>query len=274
MKVPDLEEWVDRELNGYGDQRDGIPDYRKGNCHAFGNFRGFAHQLNNSPIPSLLLKPDDRHWAESSLLREPVTVYADLVSDPSRHEFICQWPANLIGKYQSTFYGRDFLLQDAWQSLSRGQIFAVVEAVRNRVLKFALELERTFPATDKLPESLESKDRDAATQLIQTIIYGNVANYAAGGTNLNQSSQVISGDFESLKSQLLAAGVDEGEIPALQKALERDGNRSDGKPGKNTTEWFGHLCAKAAQGVGQIAVSTAGTIIPKLLGQYLGLPPG
>jgi len=271
--MSDFDAWADHELNGYREAKD-LPDYRRGGCHAHGNFVGAYEQRNDVPIPPGMLKPEHRHWAETVNLKEPVTVYVDLLSNPERHQFVFQWPANLMVIYQSTFFEGELALTNAWQSVSRGQLLAVVETVRNRVLKFALELERTFPAMNESEKSLPAIERETASQMFQTIIYGNVGNVAAGGTNFRQFQEVSVGDSFSLMKALSELGLATTDIQDLQTALKKDEGHSPGKIGTNASKWIGGLCEKAAGGVGQIAIATAGTVVPKLIAQYLGLPPG
>ncbi|HYR91609.1 MAG TPA: hypothetical protein VE422_46575 [Terriglobia bacterium] len=271
MSTPAFEEWVDRELDGYPKSEEQLPDYRIVTSYAYGHFIGdFGLQRTDVPIPSLALKAQHRHWAETVNLREPIAVFADLVSAPDHHEFTREWPANLVLVYQAHFFEGAFVLHKAWQSVSRGVLLGIIETVRNRVLRFALELQKTLPNIDESPESLPTAQRETALHMFQTIVYGNVGNVTTGGTNVNQTATIIPGDPDTLRRALAGLGIEKSDIAELETALKDDGIATDGRLGSRTSRWLGQLCEKAASGVGQVAISTAGNIVPKLIMQYLG----
>jgi hypothetical protein len=270
---PEFEVWVTKELDGYS-LTDEIPDYRITTAGACGFFIGaFGVQYPNRPIPPAMMDPEDRHWARSIRLKDPIAVYEDLIKNSASGagELVVEWHANLVVKYQSRFFkGGDPHLYKAWQSLTRGHLLQVAEAVRNRVLRLALTLEKQIPKGIETP--LPPAQKEVAAQLVQNIIVnGNVGNIA-GGTDIRQAVSVVAGDIESLKSALFQTGMDAADVAELEGALKSDGTPTNGKLGSKTSKWLGGLVEKAAGGMGQLALSTASNIVPKLLSQYLGLP--
>src|SRR6266404_2079789 len=76
LKNERLKTWAEKELNGYGGSDDEVPAYRKIDIIAKGNFRGpFNGQINNQPLPSVVLDKKDRNFAESATLAQPIISY-------------------------------------------------------------------------------------------------------------------------------------------------------------------------------------------------------
>jgi len=137
-----LTEWVLKELNGYDDWKN-LPNYRVINVGAKGFFIGpLSAQINDQPLASLVLDEDHRHFAESVFLRDPVSAYEN-VKDDGDGRYRVEWPANLVLKYQSSFF-EGYALNRAWQEVPAHALRSIAETVRNRVLEFALSMRKEF----------------------------------------------------------------------------------------------------------------------------------
>ena len=55
LKTPELKQWVDHELNGYANQAEDLPEYRKISTTTYGTFRTVAWQTNNQQVPGYML---------------------------------------------------------------------------------------------------------------------------------------------------------------------------------------------------------------------------
>ena len=86
------------------------------------------------------MKPEDRTVIEELRLFQPASSYEgrpDKTSDAA-----IPWPVHLTTRYQDKFITTHTLLR-AWQSLPGSVIIALLETVRNRVLRFALEMQKS-----------------------------------------------------------------------------------------------------------------------------------
>lgn len=131
--------WIDRELDGYG-KDDEVPTYRLIPARSYGMFTGIASNISSQPLNIGVMKPDDRKVIEELRLFQPASSYEgrpDKTSDAS-----IPWPVHLTTKYQEQFITTHTLLR-AWQSLPGSVIIALLETVRNRVLRFALEMKKS-----------------------------------------------------------------------------------------------------------------------------------
>jgi hypothetical protein len=86
-------------------------------------------------------------------------------------DFQIPWPPDLTVRYQNAFY-RGFALNRAWQELPGSMIAALVNNVRTRVLRFALELKDELDEVDDNPSKLAPAEVEQS--VINNIFGGNV----------------------------------------------------------------------------------------------------
>jgi hypothetical protein len=89
------------------------------------------------------MKPEDRKIIEDLRLFQPASSY-EAREDHSSDATI-PWPVHLTTKYQEQFITTHTLLR-AWQSIPGSLLVALLETVRNRILRFALELKKSSDA--------------------------------------------------------------------------------------------------------------------------------
>ena len=98
-------------------------------------------------------------------------------------------------------------------------------------------------------------------------IFGDVS-----GSTVSQrfGGEVPQGDFEALKEQLVSIGVSDEAVLELRQAIEADGPPKDDKTfGRRVSAWVGRMVARAAEGSWQVSLATAGTVLSKILTDYL-----
>jgi hypothetical protein len=79
-----LKTWAESELNGYQEEGDAVPGYRKTVAQAKGFFIGPAGAyIKDQPIPAEALKEEHRHWAEEARLTQPIAAYESAKADSS-----------------------------------------------------------------------------------------------------------------------------------------------------------------------------------------------
>ena len=109
LKNDRLKTWAENELNGYDNEKDEVPEYRKTGASAKGLFLGpWGSQIGNQPIPPGMLHEEHRHWAEFTILCQPIASYEN-VADAAR--LIIEWPANLTALYQGGFFPRQIRVE-------------------------------------------------------------------------------------------------------------------------------------------------------------------
>ena len=142
LKNEKLKQWAEKELNGYHRKDEGdIPEYRRATLHSKGNFIGpFGSWMKDRPLPMTVLKPEHRSLLDPAILTEPIASYEiNATKKIDVGHFSINWAPDLIVLYQAK-YIEGWALSSAWQEIPSGLIVAVVDSVRNRLLRFALEL--------------------------------------------------------------------------------------------------------------------------------------
>jgi AbiTii-like protein len=265
-----LKAWVENELDGYRDD-DVVPDYRTFAAHAKGLFVGWrGAQINNQPLPSFLLKQEHRHWAETITLREPIAAYEGLIvreaDSKLKENPIVEWPANLTAIYQDKFL-RGYTLNRAWLELPRPAIIAFIDLVRNKTLRFALELRKQIGSSKA---DFARAPPEKVDQIVTNNIFGGNVVIATHAQHFSQTTTTIAtGDRQSLANALGQLGVSESGIGELIEATTQDRLSA---PDANTLgdRTLAVLQKVAASGL-KVGVEIAKPVLTAMLMQYSGL---
>jgi hypothetical protein len=223
--------------------------------------------MRNAPIPSALFPQEFRAGMLFNIIfLQPIAELEEL----TKGDGVLQspWPANaiayvngLIVSSRMEIYGDMGLLQ-AWRHISKPQIVAIIDSVRNRILDLALTMEKSYPESgqpDSPPLPME------AQQLIVTNIYGR-SNVAVATSNFSQFMSSEPGDRDGLAKVLDSIGVPEEEVRGLFEALESDGN-VESEIGPHTKRWLGNLMTRA----GDLGIGAAGGVIAEAVSRFLGI---
>lgn len=262
--------WLDFELDGYSRDED-LPSYRVFNCVNRGIFLELTVRLNDQPIPTHIMELKDRELVEKVYLRQPAASY-DGRSNKDQDAGL-PWNPILTTKYQTRFFeGKDLVLNRAWQEIPGSILVGLLEQIRTRVLRFALELR------DALPENTADAAQVPAATIERSVInhiYGGNILIASHAENVSQLSHTIiaPNDTEALIAALKALGVTEIGIKKLRGDMEADSK--DGEPtiGPRIKKWIkdiGHYLGKEGAKAG---VEVAKEMVVKWLLQYAGISP-
>jgi hypothetical protein len=102
---PELEAWVDHELNGYG-ERSSLPPYRVVKVEVRGHIRRPGLHWNNAPIMTTFLPERLRDWGDVCYLSQPVAAIASLAAGArDGGQLEVQWPQELAIKFGAQGYG-------------------------------------------------------------------------------------------------------------------------------------------------------------------------
>src|SRR6266699_1825194 len=250
LKNEKLKQWVERELNGYG-QGEEVPEYRRVPITAKGTFHGgFGASIENRPLPSLILDEQHRRWAETAMLTQPVAVYD---SSGGKNALI-YWPTNLVTFYQTKFI-EGYALVSAWQEIPGGAFVSLIDVVRNRILKFALEIREELGVVGDRPASVPSEKVDAA---VTNFIFGGTNVIAGVAQNFAQiaSINVGKGDTSGLSAALKALGIEDNEIHELEIAISDDAHEEHHGIGRRTSGWL----RKIGVGLGNTGLKLSGEV--------------
>jgi hypothetical protein len=203
LDSPLLGGWVDHELNGYPDGAT-LPPYRARRPAAvLGDFDGLRFRASNAPMPRLAIPEQYRdgplfHFAFS----EPVAVYEELLRiQPG--DLAEPWPSEAVAILRPRVF-QGMTCVRAWRVVPRGDVIAVIDGVRNRLLDLVLELEREAPEAGEVPAAELGLSNEQVSSIIHMTIYGGTASVndssihvhgTAGNLVGGQGNQVRQGDI-------------------------------------------------------------------------------
>lgn len=184
LKLGQIEDWVERELSGYGDNP--IPSYRtvNGLPRAHNPYRGW--------IPIVM---EDARMTEAISSREigqKISELEDLLTDRSQTTLQIPFPAHIIAELNR---GADIQLPKMSLLVSRATVVGIVDAVRNKILDWALELEKSgIMGSDA---SFSSDEKARAQQPNVTMHIGSIGNFVGNLGVDNSSGDIAVGAIDS-----------------------------------------------------------------------------
>jgi len=204
-----FEEWVKHELNGYKVDAE-LPAYRLIPVTVQAHLRfGYQHftaaQVMTSHLPEEL-----KHWGHVCRLFQPIAEITAMSNADKNTEFQFNWPQEMAVKFGSKGYNNAECL-GAWQVFSANVLVGVIDTVRNRLLEFALQIERENPDAGEAPPDSQPVAPDRIQPLVQTIILGNVGNLAQSSNCVNQTS-TMAADLDEIRKLLALFEKHLGEL--------------------------------------------------------------
>lgn len=264
-----LKTWANKELSGYA-HSDTLPDYRIAPAQAKGNFAGWGGaQLKNWLIPPAVLEPRHQRFAKQVDLRQAISAYEDLVKSAAKGSLVIAWPSDLVLYYQERLpISSDMNLVYACQEITRGALVGVIDAVRNRVLNMALEIQAEFGAADDDLKRIPPKEAERLDQAIVQHIYGGHVFVATGRSNMTVHQQTITaGSWDELQRVLHSSGLPQSDIDELS------GTVAHGTRGMSSgvLNWIKKNATKVVSAGVKIGASAGQAVLTEYLKQYFGL---
>ena len=221
LKTERLKDWIDKELNGYSSD-DELPEYRKVGSVALVFFVGpFGSSISDQPLNPLVLDEEHRHFATTATLTQPIAAY-DIFRSRSqkKREFMIPWPPQLTTRYQTKFM-KDYVLNRAHLKISEAVFVALIDTIRNRVLRFAVDLREELGLVSDDPAALPEGKVD---QYVTNYIFGGTNVFAGAAHDFAQVGTIIvgKGDINGLVVVLRNLGVRESDVSELKSAIDDD----------------------------------------------------
>jgi hypothetical protein len=259
--------WLNNELDGYANEED-LPEYRQVNTISRGFLLGGGGaQIKDQPLSLHVLEERDRELVIKVRLGQPVASYEtrpDKSSDAS-----LPWPPELTAKYQSKFY-RGFALNRAWQEIPGSCLVGLVETVRNRVLRFALDIKDQLKDDQ---ETLASLPAEKVEKAVINNIYGGNVFIAANAEQINQAAHttIVAGDVKALAGAMKILGISDEGVYQLLEDLKADKKDGETSIGQKTKGWLTNIGTYLGKEGGKAAVELAKKAATKLIMQHYGL---
>lgn len=258
-----LEDWVLLESNGYPDDVP-VPTYRKWGTRIVAHFVDqWGRQTNGVTVPPHLIPESSRqHFLEFEYRRSIATAEYALAEDKHGMQRLS------TGNLRSMLHGKvyeDFQCHEAYAEYSKQNLVSLLDAVRNRILDFALALGKISADAGEDQTQVEVQ---RVTQVFNTTILGSVG---VVGTANNSVINVSTNDWASLAQFLSSRGIAQDDIEELHDAVTAEPKAEAGKWGPRVSKWIGKMVGRAADGSWQVTLGAAGNLLAQALAAYYGL---
>tara|TARA_R110001606_G_scaffold6158_1_gene27795 strand:- start:671 stop:1564 length:894 start_codon:yes stop_codon:yes gene_type:complete len=213
---PEFKQWVESELSGY-DDIDDLPNYRILQVNSKGHFSGpFQSGLRNASIPLMCIDEKFRKNLSLSYLTQGVASMESLVNSASGGTLQEPWNSDLVAYVGQDIYEGMNCMQ-AWKVIPIAGIVSALDAVRNRILNFVLEIEAESPYAGEAPVNSNPVSQEKVHQIFNTYISGNVQNVATGSSDVEQNA-INNETSPEVLSQLITALESVRGGPAYESA--------------------------------------------------------
>jgi hypothetical protein len=240
--------------------------YRKAYLNSKGNFSGpFGGRMKNKPLPLGVLDKKYRQFLEPTYFSDAIAAY-DIDTKDKGGTLGMPWRPDLTALNQEKFYA-DWALSSAWQEISLCLFPSIIDTVKSRFLRFALEIREALAAVDDEPRKLLAAKIEAA---VNTFIIGgnNVINSQVAQLSQQGNTTIVQGDFGALAKALEALGIAESDIADLKRATDEDAAKLESGLGKRPAHGLANLLMV---GAGWTVGTAAGVeIVTPLILKYLG----
>ncbi len=185
LKNEELKTWVNYELEGYPNKEE-IPKYRILGIASYGDFQdSFGGIGKIYQIPTIALRDPFLDYATKEYLGGSIRYLAELANNKEGYVRI-PWPPEICQAVGSNVYMDHSCLQ-AWKLIPNSALIAIIDKIRTKILKFALEIEGTDPNIGEMSGVPSQIDPAKVDFLIQNIFMeNNIENLMPGGIEMGE----------------------------------------------------------------------------------------
>lgn len=269
LRHDDFAAWIGHELDGYGNGV-AVPSYRQGfRKTLFGTFVNFQYKVSNVQIPMSAFPDGLRDLEMDFDVRFPISTVESFAN--SKEESIKLVVPAELSRYVRLYENAQCV--ELWAAVPRHGFRAVLDAVRDKVLQYSIEIERVNPRAGEADPGEQPVSPEKLRQIQQTVIYGSHNVVATAGSNLQLASIVQVGDLSALLAEVRRLAVPEDDLRELQDAIRSDeGEDRRAGLGPRVRHWLGRMAENAARGSWQVGSQVATQVLAKLLMNYYGIP--
>lgn len=265
----ELAQWVNDELNGYGQDKP-IPSYRIIGNRLVGHVQNPGWRHENISLPTAHLPDDLNKRVTIAELNQSVGALEQYAA--STGSLTSPVPPELYSAISKAF--DNGWVTSAWTQIEATQIVGVLIEIRSRLLDFALTLQDQLGEVEEDDMKEAAKGVDAPGMFASTI-YGDNHTFIVGNSNVTTiTNTVTKGDFNSLAETLKKAGVDAADVEDLHAAVGEDDAVAVAEKkdyGPKVKAWMGKMATKAIGGAWNVGLAVGGKLLTDALGAYYGI---
>lgn len=273
MGHKELVVWVNKELNGYGDD-DELPDYRIIDAQVLVYATNGVYEVKSHPIPMGHIDKEYRDVWERGRIPQSLAVIEKMIASGDGCSFQSPIPMEANGLLNKGLANR-YIVQRAWSEIPAAAISNIIIQVRSRLLDFILELSGELSDVDTDEAVKEVARKFDASNLFNHAIFGDNVTILLGTDNTQKiSNKVIKNDFQYLADTLNENGVSNDDIALLKEAINQDSSvviETKGNFGPAVKLWLQSMMSKAIDASWQIELGVAGSLLATAINNYYGL---
>lgn len=191
----EIKDWVEGELNGYSDESQ-LPDYRAAKRFPIkGLYRNSSgHEVRNADIPFSAFGDKNTRDLWSHV---PFVLSISVMENDARQPgSLCRPIDPVVAMEHLSLLYRNMQCVQAWNEIPVASYLGIIEQVRNKVLKFALELSANKDAMDieLVTAQISEPTKNAIVNTFNTYIMGDAHNLAQSSSEFTQKNQAIEND--------------------------------------------------------------------------------
>jgi predicted DNA-binding protein len=240
-----LKEWISKEVNGYSEENDELPDYRKIPCDIYAElFVPFGGGTRTIPFEVTNLKKTSNINLEIMNVTQSISTLYESVNNSEGPYGVENLPQGVVSMFRKNI-GENQLV-GVNRRVQFSQLRHIIDITKNKLIDTLLELDSAFPNMED-DFKLTEETKEIAKTIINNNIYGQFANSNIGlGDNTSQSiSTVINKKIEKTINELKELGIPEDDLNELKTMVEKESN----KPtfGKKLINWAAKVSSKAIE---------------------------
>ena len=263
----DLKDWVSHELNGYPKEA-GVPDYRRDpQPVVFADYFGPMLRANEQQVPYSFIDEELKPWLPIEI-REGISSVVALQKAVDAGEVVFSCPPETYRLVKSHINGTQIVRM--WRNIDSSFVNGIAETVRNRVLRFTLELDSHAPNSGDPISTLKAMPEEIKQQF-NTTIMGAVSNLSQGGDHVSQTVTINRGDLQAVATELSTMGFTVAEAKEFAQILSQETPKPDGTFSDKLKEAIAQASSKAGSGAIKISQSALGNILATITKQYFGI---
>jgi len=266
-----LEDWLLWESNGYPDGVE-VPNYRIWPLELKGHFAGpFGSGIRNAPIPLFCLPQEVRDAYQNYKCRQSIASIETMLKKANKGMLQVSTGDLAIALGAEVYHSQNCV--QAWAEFGVNNLIELLNAVRNRLLDFALAVWKEAPTAGEGSSNISPDiEPGRVTQIFNTTVYGGAANLVGSATNSPISFILSKNDLAALEKVLRDSGVQDKDIEELHATIKTEKRPQKGQGfGPGVSSWIANMMKKAAEGSWPVGLKAAGNLIEKAIANYYGI---
>jgi hypothetical protein len=285
IKNQELIDYTQNELNGYKNNKESVPGYRKAIGRLYIDMQAYDNR-HSGVLPVSMIDEKYRFAFKYVYVTEGIAAIEKLAreseSNDAGGQIVTTLPMEMLHVLQEparALYKTDTRIDVVGARLA-GNANIVVEipnAIRTKLLDFVMSIAETFGHNIEI-ESFNKKgelnNQTIIHQMNTTINNSGDGNLINTGNENKIDSNVTlyKGDIARLQKELRDQGIDEADIEEISEIVVNEKpNEEKAILGEKSNGWISKVINKSLNGIGKIATGISSNLIAALIKQYYGM---